>query len=129
MPSPDRQRLPNRRLCLTDVVSWHGADWLLSIGFDHGGRVREVFLSGPKCGSEIEATLADACILVSLLLQHDHEPAALLDRLSRDPVSPEDPAASPIGLVLERLAAMQASGAEAAREAYAAAAALGRLAS
>lgn len=129
MPSTDRQRLPSRRLCLTDVVEWHGQDWLLSIGFDHAGTVREVFLAGPKFGSEIEATLADACILVSLLLQHDHEPAALLASLSRDPISPEDPAASPIGLVLERLVTMQAAGRQAAIEAYQAAAAMGRLAS
>jgi hypothetical protein len=64
-----RERLPNRRLANAEIISWEGKDWLLTVGWYHSGRVGEIFLDGPKIGSDAEGALDAAAMLISRDLQ------------------------------------------------------------
>lgn len=103
-----RARLPNRRPAIVATVDWEGRTWLLGCGFDRGGRVREVFLNGPKIGSDQEAVLADGCVLMSLLLQSGMDAPALAGHLGREGIAPGAPAASPLGRIAGELAKLEA---------------------
>ena len=72
-----RQRLPARRPSQTETVEHGNARFEVTIGFFPDDRVGEVFASGAKSGSELDGLLDDSAILISLLLQHGVEPAAL----------------------------------------------------
>jgi hypothetical protein len=75
----------------------------VTIGFDlTTGRIGEVFTHGAKIGSAMDGILDDACIALSLLLQHGVEPAALAASMGRlgDGRSP----ASIIGALTDLLA-------------------------
>ncbi len=98
---PDRTRLPNRRLCATHTLNWNDCDLWMGVGYDTSGRAREVFLNGHKVGSEIEAMIQDACVLVSLHLQRGLSAAALARHLGREGTYRGATAASLIGLVAE----------------------------
>ncbi|MEM7500230.1 MAG: hypothetical protein AAF371_19885 [Pseudomonadota bacterium] len=51
---------------------------------DEPDRPREVFYSGGfRSGSQLEFQVQDACVLISLLLQHGHHPATILKSLAR----------------------------------------------
>ena len=73
--------------------------------------VREVIISGAKGGSELEAVLDDASVVISIALQHEIPAEALTWSVTRLPASSLDPselddggprpAASPIGAVLD----------------------------
>jgi hypothetical protein len=56
----------------------------VTIGFDlANNRIGEVFTHGAKVGSAMDAILDDACVTLSLLLQHGVEPAALAGSMGR----------------------------------------------
>ena len=78
-----RTRLPARRPNLTDSFAWGGVRFTVTAGFDERGAIREVFADGVKVGSDTEGLLDDACILVSLLLQHGYTPDRLAGHLLR----------------------------------------------
>lgn len=103
-----RTRLPNRRPSIAATIDWQGKTWLLGTGFDRGGKVREVFLNGPKIGSDAEALLADACVVISLLLQHGLAAPELARHLGREGIEPGAPAASPLGHIAEEIAKLEA---------------------
>lgn len=69
----DRQVLPNRRDGYTLDLR-HGNQntvFAVTIGFFPGTEIpAEVFISGAKAGSEIEAIARDSAVLLSLALQH-----------------------------------------------------------
>lgn len=102
-----RQRLPQRRPNATSVIDWAGREIVVAVGFDPAtGAPQEVFASGPKEGSDMLATLADACVVISLALQHGATPEELARSLGRVPAwSPNgeeaDAPASVIGAVLQ----------------------------
>lgn len=85
-PDP-RHDLPTRRLTETRKVKTpEGHTIHLSIGFDptEPDRPREVFYSaGFKSGSQLEFQIQDACVLLSLLLQHGLRPADVAKSLAR----------------------------------------------
>ena len=86
--SPDpRHDLPSRRLCETRrVATPEGHTIHLTVGFDpdEPDRPREVFYSGGfRSGSQLEFQIQDACVLISLLLQHGLTPDAVLKSLAR----------------------------------------------
>ena len=81
-----RTRLPDRRPNVTTQVPFElasGAAVALTVtfGFDEVGDVREVFCDDFKAGSDMHATVMDACILLSRLLQHGDTPEALATTL------------------------------------------------
>ena len=79
---------------MTDTVKWCGRRYAVGCGFDPAGRVREVFLSGYRVGSELDSLLDDACVLVSIMLQGGWRPEELARHLGRQSVMPDAPAAS-----------------------------------
>jgi hypothetical protein len=79
-----RQRLPDRRPSLTTVLVHECCSYSVTIGFDpRSDRVGEVFTHGAKVGSAMDGILDDACIALSLLLQHGVDPAALASSMGR----------------------------------------------
>ena len=102
-----RQRLPDRRKSETIDVVWADKTWHVSIGFDAQGCARELFADGSKIGSEMEALLDDACILLSMLLQSGWQARELVDKLSREAIDPKAPAASILGLIVKVAAAAE----------------------
>ena len=110
-PDP-RHDLPKRRLTETRrIVTPEGHTIHLSVGYDpnEDGRPREVFYSaGFKSGSALEFQIQDACVLISLLLQHGHRPADIAKSLSRAERPDGSIAyASIIGLIADELVKAQ----------------------
>lgn len=102
-----RTPLSNRRPSATIDTAFRGFPITITVGYDLTATVREVFANSGKSGSDMQATLADACVLISIALQHGVTPAALAKSLGRVP----DPAAgdgatdhaSPIGAIVAAL--------------------------
>lgn len=107
IPEP-RHVLPGRRLTETrKIITPDGHTVHLSVGYDpyEDGRPREVFYSaGFKSGSALEFQIQDACVLISLLLQHGHRPGDIIKSLARSEQPDGTMAyASIIGLIAARL--------------------------
>ncbi len=78
-----RERLPDRRPNETTNLLFGGLRFAVTIGFFFDGRPGEVFASGAKSGCDLDYLLDDACVALSLLLQHGVEPAALARSMGR----------------------------------------------
>jgi len=65
-----RRVLPQRRHCETETIRWADKLWEFSVGFFPDGSPAEIFVNGAKVGSEREALARDACVAVSIALQH-----------------------------------------------------------
>lgn len=105
--------MPNRRLAITQSVTWNDSDFLLGVGFALDGTVREIFLQGVKSGSDLECLMDDACILASKQMQAGASAADLAAAL--------DGPASLLSVVLQTAADIEATGKVAAVEVYRAA--------
>jgi hypothetical protein len=81
----ERRRLPDRRPNVTVEVNHGGFRLAVTVGFDLGGRPLEVFASGTRIGTDLGHVLADACVLMSLALQHGCPPERLVRTLGRVP--------------------------------------------
>ena len=78
-----RQRLPNRRRNETVSVTHGGRAYAVTLGFDPAtGEIREIF-SGAKVGSAMDAILDDACIILSIMLQHGIKPSSIVGSMGR----------------------------------------------
>lgn len=121
MTNAVRQRLATRRRQLTfdldfQAGSGGGLPLTVSIGFFDDGRPGECFITGPKSGSQMNALLHDAAILISRALQAGQTPADLARSMCRVPAAPDpgltnepgeaERPASAIGAVLEALCAL-----------------------
>lgn len=98
-----RTRLPDRRPSLTTELVYESNPYAVTLGFDLAhDRIGEVFTHGAKIGSAMDRILDDACVALSLLLQHGVEPAALAASMGRlgDGKSP----ASVIGALADLIA-------------------------
>lgn len=103
----DRKRLPDRRLSITRRGVWqtdtseHRFHVTLGI-HPETGEVLEVFYAdGQRTGSGLQLAIQDACVLVSLLLQHGVSPEAIGKSLSTMPVWGEDRPATVIGVIVQ----------------------------
>ena len=107
-----RRVLPQRRPVETVEIFWAGHAIAVSVGFDPAAvTVAEVFADTGR-GGGMQATVADACVLISLALQHGCAPAALGRSLGREPawingVAGSAPA-SPVGAIAEVVAGVAA---------------------
>ena len=102
-----RSALPNRRPSRTVATEWHGHPFTVTIGMDPANaQPREVFADTSK-GGQMQATIADACVLVSIALQHGIPASALSKSLSRVPDvmagGEADLPGSPIGVIVAHL--------------------------
>lgn len=111
-----RQKLPNRRPCVTETIEvcdHPGAvpqRYHLSIGFDpETGVPRELFLSGPKTGTQLAALAHDGSILASIALQNGMSARRLVQSLSMIEVGASHAPASPIGTALAVVAEYEPS--------------------
>jgi hypothetical protein len=93
----------------------------VTVGFDQAGCPLEVFASGASAGphregSEIHAMIADACVALSLALQHGARPEALAKSMLRTPAPGDDPwrpatrPASPVGAIVGLLVEVAGGG-------------------
>lgn len=86
-----RTKLPDRRGSVNRNVYFESANGnqvkvVVTVGYDDQCRAREVFCADFKAGSNTQAIVMDACILVSRLLQHDGEtPEALAASMCSPP--------------------------------------------
>jgi hypothetical protein len=79
-----RVRLPDRRPSLTTELLYENNSYAVTFGFDlANNRIGEVFTHGAKIGSGMDRILDDACVALSLLLQHGFNPAALAASMGR----------------------------------------------
>ena len=111
-----RERLPNRRPNETVELTFDGTRYAVTIGYrldrpspegfgPQGGRPGEVFTHGAKVGSTMDALLDDACVAISLLLQHDVAPEQLAASMGR--LGDDRAPASILGALADILAAHQ----------------------
>ena len=101
-----RMRLPDRRFAETVALEHGGARFMVTIGLYSDGRPGEVFTHGARTGSNLDALLADACVVVSCLIQHGAEPRELAASVGR--LGNAEPA-SVIGAVVDLVAAASAA--------------------
>lgn len=96
-----RDVLPERRAVETFDL-WHDSmSFTVSIGFYDDGRPGEVFVTGTKAGSGVEAVSRDGAILISLALQHGVPVDVIRHAVTR---TAGDEPSSIIGAVVDRLA-------------------------
>lgn len=104
-----RTPLPGRRPSWTSTILYRDQPLEVTVGFDPAGEPREVFATGPREGSDMAHVLADACVVISIALQHDIPAVALTKSLGTVPCwrnGEEGQApASPIGAILGVLTA------------------------
>jgi hypothetical protein len=98
----ERERSPNRRPTETRTIQHQAFTFVASIGRDSDGRLAEVFISSRKSGSDMAAAARDANIVVSIALQRGVSPEVIRRALGRNS---DGSAASPLGVVLDQLAA------------------------
>jgi len=104
-----RRRLPDRRPSVTLPVVWRteGGEqhFTLTAGYDpETGALAEVFYSdGQKTGSQLQHTVQDVCVIISVALQHGVAPAEMSRSIGRVPVYGATAPASPIGAILDAL--------------------------
>ncbi len=105
----ERQRLPDRRENETVDLVFAGHRYHGTVGFSLDGRPREIFCHGGKVGSGMDLILDDACVALSLLLQHGVEPQGLAHSMGR---LGGGAAASIIGALVDLVASFEPEPAE-----------------
>lgn len=87
-----RQRLPDRRPAISEVIEIGGQTYTATAGIDLSvPGVREVFLSAAKEGSGMDAILGDAAVVISVALQHGVPVEALAKSVARVRTAPPAP--------------------------------------
>ena len=97
-----RERLPNRRRATTINIASGGSKYQLGVGYFADGRVGEVFIAGPKSGSDMHGLLADLGVVISRLFQHGDTPASLAAGMAR--LGDGETPASIVGTITDALA-------------------------
>jgi hypothetical protein len=99
----NRNRLPDRRPNETLDLMFDGTPYGVTIGFfPTTGGIGEVFTHGAKVGSAMDAILDDACVALSLLLQHGLAPSSLAASMGRN--GDGKPPSSIVGALADLLA-------------------------
>ena len=116
--TPARARLPNRRPSHVETLEVNGQTVTACVGYDpETCQPREVFLNGGKEGSDFDAMLSDAAVVISIALQHGIPAAELAKHIGRAPALSTEPGAflrlagtepaSSIGAVLDLLCRLE----------------------
>lgn len=79
-----RTPLPNRRDGVTVPVVHRNQTFACTFSFDDSGHVREAFMRSTKEGNDFSALMVDACIAVSILLQHGESMGSLVKVFGQD---------------------------------------------
>lgn len=112
-----REKLPARRPAVTRTIEHRGQSYDVTFGLAstcEGWRVREAFLSNHK-GGDAHAMVNDACIAISMLLQHGVGAAELAHAFGEDRAEGEKsgPPSSPLGAVARMAVKLDEAEAEA----------------
>lgn len=101
-----RDTLPNRRACATFEMKHGGQNtvFAITVGYYADGRIGEVFISGAKAGSEIDAIARDGAVLLSIALQYGVPLETVKHAISRNV---DSSAITIIGAVIDQLAKME----------------------
>jgi hypothetical protein len=78
-----RERLPNRRAALTTKIVHNGDDLHATFGTSEDGRLLEVFVDGPRVGSDAYFAVKEAATMASIALQHGSTPEELRAAIPR----------------------------------------------
>jgi hypothetical protein len=108
----NRARLPTRRPNQTIDLQHKGMTFVVTVGFDATTAApMEVFGNASKAGSDFAALLADACVILSIALQHGIQPSELSKTMQWTPVMGQadkvSEPASVIGAILVALVPME----------------------
>lgn len=96
-----RDVLPARRFAESIGFSVGSIPYVATLGFHDDGRIGEVFIAGPKSGSDAEINASDAAVILSIAMQHGIDPAAFRHAVKRDSYGRPT---GPIGAVVDLLA-------------------------
>ncbi len=78
-----RDRLPDRRPNATSRIEFGGFSFTVTVSFALDGRVLECFADGTRIGTDIAHMIDDACVVISLALQHGCPPSLLPKSMGR----------------------------------------------
>lgn len=95
-----RHRLPERRQHEGLSFRHGGFDFTAGVGRFDDGRLAELFLTGSKSGTAIDAWTHDAAIVASLALQHGVAPETIRHAVGREN---DGTAATALGALLDLL--------------------------
>lgn len=100
-----REPLPHRRSAESFVLehmasSGKAMAFTVTVGRYLDGRLGEVFVTGAKVGSELEAVARDAAVILSIALQHGVPLEPLANAITREA---DGRPASVIGSILDRV--------------------------
>lgn len=98
-----RNKLPDRRQSVTISGKYAGTELAVTIGMFPDGSPGEVFGNIGKAGSELERTMNDACVAVSIALQHGASVESIAKTIAaREPwQEPSSIVAAVIGILAE----------------------------
>lgn len=95
-----RRRLPDRRAAETYSLTSNGKAYTVTAGYHPDGSLGELFISGAKAGTEMDAIARDGSVLLSLALQHGVSLETIAHALTREN---DGSAASIVGAVTDEL--------------------------
>jgi hypothetical protein len=95
-----REKLPNRRGCMTFDIRVGGLRYTVSVGYYESGRIGEIFIQNHKQGSEAGIMASDAAVAASIALQYGVPIETLRHEVMRD--SWGQPS-GPLGAALDRI--------------------------
>ena len=96
----ERIVLPQRRGCETLEITRGKTTYQVTIGHFANGKVGEVFVTGAKAGSDMEAVARDAAVCVSIALQYGVPLTILRHAVTREQ---DGEPSSIIGAVLDQI--------------------------
>lgn len=99
---PDRQKPDARRESETLDVLYKGGRWHVTVSRFPSGAPQEVFLHGPKAGSDLDAISYSVGVLISFALQHG---ASLADVVAALPRLEDGTPADFVTAILEEVSA------------------------
>jgi hypothetical protein len=102
-----RERLPDRRPSITVNLDWNGHAFAITAGYAADGRVREVFASGLRGGSDMQRLVEDACVVISVGLQFGARPGDLRRSLGSVPDPADETISRPASVLGVILAAVE----------------------
>jgi hypothetical protein len=93
-----RERLPNRRACVTFDFEIDNLRFTCTTSNFTDDRIGELFIDNHKAGSQVGAIVRDAAVAASLALQYGCPVETLRGAVLRNP---DNTAASPLGRALD----------------------------
>lgn len=99
-----RKRLPQRRRAVSteiDFVRGDGATvkYSATVGFYPDGKPGEIFINGPKDGTDMAAICADGSVLISIALQYGVPLEVLAAAIGRAPLEVDGDPVRPVSVL------------------------------